>query len=53
MQIIKISDLEMGKIIWDGDNILGVTGLTLPKDYYDYDCIPIPGNSVDYQIIRK
>lgn len=49
---IKISDLPGGLIIWNGNNILGITKATLPEKYYENYCIKINGNDFDYMLIK-
>lgn len=48
---IKISELPIGMIIWKKGNVLGITKATLPKQYYDYYCIKIAGNDLDYELV--
>lgn len=48
---MKISNLPNGMIIWYKGNILGITGATLPKKYYEYSCKKIVGNYFDYELI--
>ena len=50
---IKISDLPVGCIIWNGFNILGITKSTLPEKYYDKYCKKIAGNDFDYELIKE
>lgn len=40
-ELIKISDLPKGMIIWKGNGVLGITGTTFPKKYYNYYCSPM------------
>ena len=42
--MLKIKELPVGMIIWNKSNILGITGATLPKQYYEYYCTKIFGN---------
>lgn len=50
----KISELPKSMIIWKGNEILGITGATLSKKYYDYYCIKIfGGNDLDYELEDK
>lgn len=48
---MKIKDLDAGMIIWQEEEVLGITGATLPQEYYEYDCTPVPGNSFDWEIV--
>lgn len=50
---MKIKNLEPGCIIWYKNSVLGITGLTLPQEFYDFDCEKITGNPVDYEIKAK
>lgn len=50
---IKISELPKGMIIWKGNEILGITGATLPKKYYDCYCQKLRGNGLDYELEDK
>lgn len=50
---IKISELPVGCIIWKKSNILGITGATLPNEYYDFYCTKIPGNDFDYELVER
>lgn len=53
MEIIKISELPKGMIIWNRSNILGITGATLPKKYYENYCVKIRGNILDFDLIEE
>lgn len=48
---IKISELPEGMIIWKKGTILGITKATLPEKFYDYYCIKIAGNDLDYELV--
>lgn len=50
---VKIKDLPTGRIIWKKDNILGITGATLPKKYYKCYCKKIYGNELDYELVEE
>lgn len=50
---IKISELPEGMIIWNGNNILGITKATLEEKYYDYYCKKIIGNDLDYELVKE
>lgn len=50
--LIKINEIEEGMIIWNNKcEILGITGVTLPKEYYEQYAIKIEGNDFDYMIL--
>lgn len=49
---IKIKDLPTGCIIWRGYTILGITGATLPKEFYEKECVEVIGNENDYELIK-
>lgn len=51
--MIKVKDLENGKILWYKDNILGIKGLTLGSEYDEEYCKALPGNQFDYVLIPK
>lgn len=52
--MLKIKELEDGMIIWKGnDEIVGITGATLPKEYYEMYCKKVEGNRFDYQLVEK
>lgn len=53
MQLIKISDLPNGMIIWKGFRVVGITGYTLDKKYNDLYCTKIPGNPYDYELYAE
>lgn len=50
---MKIKDLEVGMIVWNGYNILGVKGGTLPKEVDNFEVKKINGNRFDYEIVFK
>ena len=53
MNKIKISELPSGMIIWKYGEILGITGATLPEQYYEDYCVKIEGNYFDYLLIES
>ena len=48
---LKIKDLPKGRIIWYKNSILGITGVTLPDEYYERECDKTNGNELDYCLI--
>ncbi|MBO7615014.1 MAG: hypothetical protein J6T15_04900 [Bacilli bacterium] len=50
---MKIRDLPLGCIIWYRNDILGITGATLPGKYYDMNCKKINGNDFDYELVEE
>ena len=50
---MKIKDLEVGMIVWNGYNVLGVTGTTLPKELDNFEVTKVRGNYFDYEIVFK
>jgi hypothetical protein len=50
---MKVKDLENGVIVWSKNNILGIKGCTLNKKYDEYECIKVPGNPLDYELIER
>lgn len=51
--MIKVKDLEKGKILWYKDNILGIKGLTLGSEYDEEYRKALSGNQFDYVLIPK
>ena len=51
--MIKVKDLEDGKILWYKDNILGLKGSTLDSKYDEEYCKALLGNKFDYVLIPK
>ena len=51
--MLKIKELPAGMIIWKVNNILGITGATLPDKYYECYCLKLQGNKFDYMLIEK
>ena len=50
---MKIKDLEVGMIVWNGYDILGITGITLPKEFENFEVVKVRGNYFDYEIVFK
>lgn len=48
---IKVKNIPDGSILWKGYNILGIKGVNLPKEYYEYECYQERGNPIDFTII--
>ena len=46
----KVRYIADGMIIWHGDTVIGVKGLTLPEMFDDCDCYKLPGNAFDYAL---
>ena len=46
----KVKEIADGMIVWKGDAVVGVKGLTLPKMFLDCDCYKLPGNAFDYAL---
>ena len=51
--MIKVKELEKGKILWYKDNILGIKGLTLGSEYDEEYCKALSGNQFDYVLVSK
>ena len=51
--MIKVKDLEKGKILWYKDNILGIKGSTLGNEYDEEYCKALSGNQFDYVLVSK
>ena len=50
---MKIKDLEIGMIVWNGYNILGVKGSTLPKEVDNFEVRKVNVTRFDYEIVFK
>ena len=50
---MKIKDLTVGMIVWHNNDILGITGATLPKEFDDFEVAKVIGNYFDYIIVFK
>lgn len=50
---IKIADLPAGCVIWNDNDILGITQATLPEKYYERCCVKVLGNDFDYQLLKE
>ena len=48
---MKIKDLEVGMIVWNGYDILGITCITLPKEFDNFEVTKVRGNYFDYEIV--
>lgn len=46
----KVRHIADGAIVWKGDAVVGVKGMTLPEIFYDCDCVKVPGNAFDYAL---
>jgi len=46
----KVKQIADGMIIWHGDTVIGIKGMTLPDMFDDCDCYKVPGNSFDYSL---
>ena len=46
----KVKYIADGMIIWKGNAVIGIKGLTLPKMFLDCDCYKLPGNAFDYAL---
>lgn len=53
LMYIAIKDLPSGKIIWYKDDILGITGSTIPDKYLNNYCYKCSGNDLDYCMIDQ
>lgn len=49
----SIKELPIGMIIWNKNNILEITGATLPQKYYEYYCTKIIGNDLDFELVER
>ncbi|MCK9470157.1 MAG: hypothetical protein M0Q88_00195 [Bacilli bacterium] len=48
---LKVKNIPNCSILWEGDNVLGIKGVDLPKEYYEYECYHEKGNLIDFTII--
>ena len=46
----KVWQIADGMIVWKGNAVVGIKGLTLPEMFNDCDCIKLPGNAFDYSL---
>lgn len=46
----KVKEIADGMIIWKGNAVVGIKGLTLPEMFLDCDCYKLPGNPFDYSL---
>ena len=46
----KVRYIATGMILWYGNAVVGIKGLTLPEIFDDCDCYKLPGNSFDYSL---
>lgn len=44
----KVKEIANGMIIWRGNTVIGIKGMTLPEIFDDCDCVKLPGNAFDY-----
>lgn len=50
---MKIKDLKVGMIVWHNNDILGITGVSIPKELDDFEVAKVRGNYFDYEIVFK
>lgn len=46
----KVKYIADGMIVWKGNTVIGIKGLTLPEMFNDCDCVKLPGNAFDYSL---
>jgi hypothetical protein len=46
----KVKYIADGMIIWKGNAVIGIKGITLPEIFDDCDCYKLPGNAFDYAL---
>jgi hypothetical protein len=46
----KVWQIADGMIVWKGNTVIGIKGMTLPEMFYDCDCYKLPGNAFDYAL---
>lgn len=50
---MKIKDLEVGMVVWKNNDILGITGISIPKELDDFEVAKVSGNYFDYEIVFR
>lgn len=50
---MKIKDLSVGMIVWHNNDILGITGISIPKEFDDFEVAKVSGNYFDYEIVFR
>lgn len=46
----KVRYIATGMILWYGNAVVGIKGITLPEMFDDCDCYKLPGNAFDYSL---
>ena len=46
----KVRYIADGMILWHGNAVVGIKGMTLPEMFDDCDCYKLPGNAFDYAL---
>lgn len=46
----KVKEIADGMIVWKGNTVIGIKGLTLPEMFNDCDCVKLLGNAFDYSL---
>jgi len=46
----KVKYIADGMIVWKGNAVIGIKGITLPEMFNDCDCYKLPGNAFDYSL---
>ena len=47
---MRIKDLPNGIIVWYGDLVVGVKGMTLKEKYHEFEVFKVGGNPFDYEL---
>ena len=46
----QVKHIATGMILWYGNAVVGIVGVTLPEIFEDCDCYKLPGNAFDYAL---
>ena len=46
----KVKEIADGMIVWKGNTVIGIKGMTLPEIFDNCDCVKLPGNTFDYSL---
>lgn len=47
---MRIKDLPNGIIVWYGDLVVGIKGMTLNEEYFELEVFKVVGNPFDYEL---
>lgn len=49
--MIKVCELPMGCVVWYKNDILGISGVSVPTSFNGRCCRKLPGNPFDWEIV--